>query len=214
VLLSNELVDAFPVHRLRWRQGGLEEAHVDLSDTGFTEAWLPATPEALRAAQELGGQVPGGPAGVLPEGRPFELCPEAREWLGECVRVLRRGYVLTLDYGAEAPELHSDRFPRGTLLAYRGHGTADPYQAPGDQDLSAWVDFSALAEEGRRQGLWSAPLTTQRDLLLHLGWPPQGAEESAGVPGALESLVAPGGLGSIRALLQGKGVSPVELLDT
>lgn len=209
VLLSNELVDAFPVHRLRFVDGRLEEAHAVVGAEGFEERWLAPSSDAVRRAALALQPRPM-------EGQPFELNLEARGWLRQCAGRLRRGFLLTLDYGDEAARLYSGRFPQGTLMAYRSHGTGDPYRALGDQDLTARVDFTALREEGERCRLWSAPLVTQRDLLLRFAPWSAGLDAESPAPRAreaLEALVDPEGLGSVKVLLQGKDVPPVGLPD-
>lgn len=210
VLLSNELVDALPVHRLRFRDGRLEELYVAAGPGGFEEVWAgPSSPTVRRAASRLRPRPP--------EDQPFELGLAARAWLRACARALGRGYLLTLDYGEEAESLYSGRYPGGTLMAYRRHGTGSPLAAVGYQDLTSRVDFTALRRVGRACGLWSAPLVTQRDLLLHLGWPPASPPSTArAVPSATEALralVDPEGLGAVKVLLQGKGVAPAHLSD-
>ncbi len=163
VYLSNELLDALPVHRIRKGPDGLEEAFVDAVDGAFRETWVrPPSPPVLgfldRHPIPLGG------------GWEAEVCPAALEWLAGVARRLERGYVLTVDYGDEADRLYGPHRPRGTCLAYRGHRTSgDLLDAPGLQDLTAHVNFTALRAEGRRLGLEPAPLLTQRSFLFAAG---------------------------------------------
>ena len=87
----------------------------------------------------------------------------------EIGRKLRRGFVLTIDYGHQAQELYDERHMRGTLLAYEGHRASEDYfRAPGEQDLTAHVNFTAMERWGRRAGLVPVGLTSQTDFLLAL----------------------------------------------
>ncbi len=163
VYLSNELLDAFPVHRIRKGPQGLEEAFVDAHGAGFRETWV---------------RPPSPPVQVFLDRHPLpldggweaEVCPAALEWLADVARRIERGYVLTVDYGDEADRLYGPHRPRGTCLAYREHRTSeDLLAAPGLQDLTAHVNFTALRAEGRCLGLEPAPLLTQRSFLFAAG---------------------------------------------
>jgi SAM-dependent MidA family methyltransferase len=161
--LSNELVDAFPVHRLTRRGGELREVFVGTRGDGFEELLRP--PSRPELADHLAAD------GIeVAEGQEVEVSLRAPEWLRGVARRLRRGYVVTVDYGDEAPRLYGPHRPRGTSAAYRSHALSeDLLAAPGEQDLTAHVNFSALRRVGTEEGLESSPLLTQRDFLFGAG---------------------------------------------
>jgi SAM-dependent MidA family methyltransferase len=107
---------------------------------------------------------------TLLEDQHAEAGLEACDWITEVGRRLERGYVLTIDYGHPAAELLDERHMRGTLLAYREHRVSeDFYAAPGEQDLTAHVNFTALETWGKRVGLETERFATQTEFLLSLG---------------------------------------------
>ncbi len=211
VYLSNELLDAFPVHRVRRRGGRWEEALV-VWDGGLTQTWGPASPEAQAFLDEQGLEVP--------EGCEAEACPRALAWLERVAGLLDRGYVLTIDYGDEAERLYGPRRPRGTCAAYRGHRMAEDLLArPGEQDLTAHVNFTALRRAGERLGLRAAPLLGQRDFLFAAGLAEEVALLEAELTGmdrmaamqALAPLLLPdGGMGDAFKVLVQARAAPLD----
>lgn len=212
VYLSNELVDAFPVHRMVRRGGELREIHVSWIDGAFVEVEAPPSRPELAAYLEEEGI-------DLPEGCQAEVNLRALQWMAEVGRRLARGYAVTVDYGDEGARLYGPHRPEGTCVAYRGHTlSTDLLATPGDQDLTAHVNFSALRREGARWGLGEARLLTQRDFLFALGLSREvealetqglGEIERLEARRALAPLLLPGpGMGeSFKALVQAKGVS-------
>jgi SAM-dependent MidA family methyltransferase len=160
---SNELVDALPVHRMLMDGGASKEILVGFHDGRFVDVVAPLSTCAISeyfAAQGI----------ALREGQHAEAGLEACDWITEIGRRLERGYVLTIDYGHPAAELFDERHMRGTLLAYQNHrASEDFYGSPGDQDLTAHVDFTALELWGKRAGLETAGFTSQTAFLLALG---------------------------------------------
>ena len=207
-VLSNELVDAFPVHRFEIADGKPREIFVTLdSDGNFSERTrLPTTPliaERIAAVDRK-----------LPDGFRSEVNPGIRPWMGEVAGALERGYVLTIDYGYEAAELYSDARSKGTVQSYYLHTDGhSPYQRVGRQDMTAHVDFTALIEEGRAAGLRPVFLTTQAEFLRSLGFNEMDMsvrdskwdrEKRAANLSAMRDLVNPNGLGGFRVLVQEK----------
>jgi SAM-dependent MidA family methyltransferase len=164
-IFSNELLDALPVHRVVAGAKTVEEVYVGEKTDWFAELLRP--PGSARVAEYFSTQ------GVaLAEGQQAEAGLAACDWIEEAGRRLERGFVLTIDYGHPAAELYNDRHMRGTLLAYRDHRSSEAfYGAPGLQDLTAHVNFTAVEEWGRRAGLARTGLTTQMRFLLALGRP-------------------------------------------
>lgn len=215
--LSNELPDAMPVHRFEVRQGRIYEVYVALSEDGQLVEALdePSTPELVRRLESVGQDFVDGHRG--------EVNLAIGPWIKEVSRALKRGFVLTIDYGHEAHELYSSRRSQGTLQTYFRHAPAgSTYQRIGRQDITSHVDFSAISAEGERAGLHTVGLTTQRDLLLALGFDdllartressPGQRERDANVMG-LRELVKPGGLGDFGVLVQEKNTGVSSLAE-
>ncbi|MBE0559179.1 MAG: SAM-dependent methyltransferase, partial [Proteobacteria bacterium] len=132
--LSNELVDAFPVHRVVVRDGRLREIYVGERDGVFVDV-----PGDL-STPEIGEYFK--PDGVeLREGQEAEVNLRARQWMGNMGRRVRRGFVLTIDYGCLAEELYAPWRSSGTIMCYHRHrASGDPYERVGEQDITAHVN--------------------------------------------------------------------------
>ena len=212
---SNELVDALPVHRIAMDGGAMKEILVGFRDGRFTDVLGPLSTCAISeyfAAQGV----------ALQEGQHAEAGLEACDWIGEIGRRLRRGYVLTIDYGHPAADLFDEHHMRGTLLAYKSHrASEDFYAAPGEQDLTAHVNFTALESWGKRAGLETAGFTSQTAFLLALGQRNEFADlydegqseaERTKARLQLKTLIHPEGMGErFQVLLQRKGVNASQL---
>ena len=207
-ILSNELFDAFPVHRFRIAGGQVEEMYVSVGNNGdFREEYGP--PSTDRIAERLSA-LPR----KLPDGFRGEVNLGLGDWMNDAASALDSGYVLTIDYGYEADELYSDTRTRGTFQTYYKHvDGSSPYQRVGRQDMTAHVDFSALIAEGLNAGLRPVFLTTQAEFLASLGFDAMLAslrESDLAHPvktanlRAMTELVKPDGLGKFRVLTQEK----------
>jgi SAM-dependent MidA family methyltransferase len=162
-IFSNELIDALPVHRVVCERGELREIYVALKDGEPAEEPGPlSTPQIADYFREQGI--------TLEEEQQAEAGLAACEWITQAGARLERGFVLTVDYGYEAAEMYSERHARGTLLAYAKHKVSeDVLSAPGEQDLTAHVNFTALDLWGRRAGLTRTGLVSQMQFLVALG---------------------------------------------
>jgi SAM-dependent MidA family methyltransferase len=208
-LFSNELVDALPVHRVVMDGGAMKEILVGFRDGRFVDVMATLSTCAITeyfAAQNI----------ALCEGQHAEAGLEACDWIGEIGRRLERGYVLTIDYGHPSAELFDEHHMRGTLLAYRNHrASEDFYRAPGEQDLTAHVNFTALESWGKRSGLETAGFTSQTAFLLGLGQENEFADlydegqseaERTKARLQLKTLIHPEGMGErFQVLIQRKG---------
>ena len=212
--LSNELVDSFPVHRVTIREGELNEVYLTNDDGDLVEILGPPSVPALRERLDSLGL-------VLPEGYSAEINLEIDPWLRQVSGAMRRGFLLTIDYGYQASELYSAERHRGTLTCYYKHTQTDqPYQRLGKQDITSYVDFTSLTENGKRYALESVGFSTQREFLRNLGIQRSIAQlRSAGLNqreadanrmGMLD-LFRQGGIGEFGVLCQGKGVGTPEL---
>ena len=207
-VLSNELIDAFPVHRFKIADGSPLEIFVTIDSKGhFTERiGEPTTPLIADRIAALDRKLPNDFRGEVNTG--------IRPWMAEVADSLESGYVLTIDYGYEAADLYSDDRSRGTLQSYYRHTDGhSPYQRVGRQDMTAHVDFTALIEEGRATGLRPVFLTTQAEFLHSLGFGEMeksarmsdwDREERAANVSAMRDLVNPNGLGRFKVLVQEK----------
>src|ERR1700691_4068325 len=161
-IFSNEFFDALPVHRLAREGNDLREIYVGLSGSGLCEQFGALSAPALAEYFTEGGI-------TLQEGQLAEINLEACAWIKEIGARLARGFVLTVDYGHPAEELYDRRHMRGTLLAYEKHRASENFfRAPGEQDLTAHVNFSALASHGSQAGLQRTGFTSQSNFLLSL----------------------------------------------
>ena len=207
-VISNELLDAFPVHRFVIRDGEPREIHAAIAPDGaFAETERP--PSA--AVRDRLSRLPF----ALPEGFRGEINPEIGAWTQSASAALSRGFVLTIDYGGEADELYAPRRSRGTFQThYRHVAGSSPYQRIGRQDMTAHVDFTDLIERGANAGLRPVFLTTQAEFLASLGIRrfERGIRQSAALSRAeknanlraLRQLTQPEGLGGFRVLVQDK----------
>jgi SAM-dependent MidA family methyltransferase len=213
-LLSNELLDSFPMHRVAVRDGELMEVFVGWDGARFVEELQPlSTAEIATYFQRL-GLLPG-------EGCRAEVNLAAAQWMGHAGRVLRKGFVLTFDYGYEAEELYAPWRSDGTLLCfYRHNPSGDPYARLGRQDITSHVDFTTLRRAGEEAGLQTLGLTSQSEFLANLGiaeaLAPLGEgdanlEEYYARQRAVSELIDPAALGRIRVLVQAKGVGHPQL---
>lgn len=211
VIFSNELLDAFPVHLVVMRGGTLYELCVGLGEAGEFQ-WVerePATPRLAAHFEDEGVD--------LAEGQIAEINLAAGEWVVRAASALQRGFVVTVDYGAESADLYSapHRF-QGTLRAFRRHRLVgdDVLSAPGTQDLTTTVSWSQVKREGGRAGLRTVIHARQNEFLLRAGLLEElermtadaagEAERSALRLGARE-MILPGGMSeSFQVLVQRK----------
>ena len=160
-ILSNELLDNFAVHQVVM-QDELMEVFVDYKHN-FVELLKPAKKALTDYLSELNV--------VLPKGFRTEINLEAIEWIKEIAASLKKGYVITIDYGYPSQELYSERRSSGTLVCYNKHTINDnPYNNIGEQDITSHVNFSALSHFGFTYGLEHCGLTSQAGFLLALGF--------------------------------------------
>jgi len=214
VLFSNELLDAFPVHRVVVRGGRLRELLVGL-DGGLRFRWVesePSTPELAAHFEGLGVS--------LAEGQSAEVCLEVEGWMALAARVAGDGFVVSVDYGDDAEGLYRSPGRRdGTLRAFRHHAFAEDVLAdPGEQDITATVNWTQVVAAGERAGLRQVALERQDAFLLRVGLLEQlerecsrardGAEVAALRLGARE-MVLPGGMAAhFQVLVQRREGGP------
>jgi SAM-dependent MidA family methyltransferase len=167
VLLSNELIDALPVHIVEVHDGQLFEVYINEHNGRLCE--LLAELSSAEVANYLESY--GIPWQTFPTGWRAEINLDATRWLEQAVTLLRpHGFILTIDYGEKARYLYTRERRRGTLLCYSQHQTNEyPLRSAGQQDITAHVNFSALIDRGRTLGLRLHKYTTQRQWLEDCG---------------------------------------------
>jgi SAM-dependent MidA family methyltransferase len=208
LFFSNELVDAFPVHRVQVEDGSLQEVFVDYRGGSFVEVLRPLSTEQLASYLDRSKI-------TLPEGYRTEINLLAPEWMSQVGHTIDRGIVLTIDYGHTAQDLYGPDRSRGTFLCYYHQMAADnPFEHIGLQDMTAHVDFSSLAAIGADAGLSITGFTNQMSFLMGLGIEDTMARldpESPDFRAALH-LLKPDGMGrSFKVLIQHKGIEPPQL---
>jgi SAM-dependent MidA family methyltransferase len=214
-VFSNELLDALPVHRILVQRRNLGEIYINSNEDAFTEEpglLTSADIELYFEEQHI----------TLREGQQAEVNLESCQWIQDVGRRLDRGFVMTVDYGHEAAELYNERHMRGTLLAYSEHrASEDFFVSPGEQDLTAHVNFTALDVWGRRAGLSRTGCVSQMAFLVALGRANEFAdlydEDSGEVERIrarllLKSLINPEGMGeTFQVFIQHKGLAQPHL---
>ena len=212
---SNELVDAFPVNVVTRMGGRLREIYVNSEGGSLREK--PGRISEPAVAAYVARYAP-----QLEEGHRVEVNRHALAWMHSVTSKLTRGFALTIDYGDMANRLYTPDRPRGTLLAYRAHAASeDFFSAPGETDLTAHVNFAALIDAGKAEGLDFAGFTTQEKFLLALGEANQFADvydpgqtevEMLNARLKLKRLISPEGMGNIfKVLVQMRGTPGTEL---
>ena len=165
-IVTNELLDAMPVHRLGWDAGRKEWFEWGVTSVGEDFGWvrMPVTPD-LRAGGML-PKMPGELLDVLPDGFTTEVGPLAVEWWREAANVLRSGKLIAFDYGLAAEQFFTPERRDGTLRAYhRHHQSNDLLAHVGKQDITAQVNFTAIQQAGENAGLRTESFLTQAQFL-------------------------------------------------
>jgi SAM-dependent MidA family methyltransferase len=207
IFFANELIDALPVHRLRWQLGGIQEQFVTLEDGRLTLGWQsPSKHELARYVERFGI--------TLEENQIVEVNLDALAWLAQVSRAMRDGYLVTLDYGDVAAHLYARDRAGGTLRAFYHHQLIDsPLARIGEQDMTASVNFTALIEHGRDCGLETVSYERQAAFLLRHGLIERIAAmhrdsetlEDVKARLAIKNLFVPGGVSdNFRVLIQEK----------
>ena len=214
-VFSNELLDALPVHRVVQQNGTLLEIFVTHDGNKFFER--PAAVSTCAISEYFAAQQV-----TFDETQQAEAGLEACDWIMEIGRRLERGFVLTIDYGHEASDLFDARHMAGTVLAYRNHRASEQfYAAPGQQDLTAHVNFTALRLWGQQSGLEMLGRLSQTAFLMGLGQGnefadlyEEGMSEAERVKARLQlkTLIFPEGMGErFQVMIQGKNAAASRL---
>ena len=209
LVLANKLLDARPVHLVRWEDAATFERGISLSDGEFAWTDRPATGRVLERAQGIAGEFP------LPPGYLSEICLAAADWTASWAAILGKGALLLIDYGFPRHEYYHPQRETGTLMChYRHHAHGEPFLLPGLQDITAHVDFTAIVEAGFNAGLELLGYTTQAAFLINCGL----TEVLARIPAedvlrylplaqAAQKLISPAEMGDLfKVIALGKGI--------
>jgi SAM-dependent MidA family methyltransferase len=218
---SNELIDAFPVHRIIYTEGKLKEIYLTLSeDNNLIETIDEVSTEEIINYFKL-NKVDFSDNGVTsnkyPDNYTTEVNLQAKSWLQNINNKLNKGYLITIDYGYSQEKYYHPQRYQGTLKCYYKHRHHDnPYLNLGQQDLTAHVNFSALELWGEELGLINLGLTSQGLFLMALGLGDRLNDLSSGKFNIqellnrrdyLHQLIDPQGLGGFKVLIQGKNLT-------
>jgi SAM-dependent MidA family methyltransferase len=205
VLVANELLDAVPANLVRVRAGSIEEIGVALADGNFERAARPATGELLAAAQALN----------LPDDYETEINLAARALVRSLANRIGRGAMLFVDYGFPAAEYYHPQRSRGTLMChYRHHAHDDPLALAGLQDITAHVDFTAIADAAIDAGMRVLGYTPQAQFLINCGitdllaqTPAADARAYAPLAAQAQKLLSPAEMGELfKVIAFGRGI--------
>ena len=187
IVFSNELLDAFPVHRVMLKDGELRELYVGVNDANEFE-WT----DGALSNPKLSDYFDYVGVHLTQNGQIADVNLEVRDWLARVATLFDRGYVITVDYGDDAGNLFGIHGRQeGTLRAFRRHQFANVLENPGEQDITTTVDWTYVKRQGEAQGLDTVSFERLDQFLL-----------SAGILEQLERMTAQTSLESDRASLR------------
>src|SRR4051812_17543606 len=201
-VIANEVVDAIPTHMVHWSEGGVMERGVDAR---LRWADRPATGHLLEVASSI----------EVPVTYVSEIGLEARAWMGTVVEAVEQGAVFVIDYGFPRHEYYHPQRSTGTLMCHHRHQAhADPFARPGEEDITAHVDFTALAEAAHAAGGEIVGYTSQAQFLVNCGITDvlgeanaENALHYAPIASQAQKLLSPSEMGELfKVLAVGKGV--------
>lgn len=168
VIFSNELLDALPYERISWDAQRQRWYSWSVTQTEGAFTWTPST-SASTAVQEFTEATDRRIKDLLPDGFTTEISPAANAWWQTAARRLAKGRLVAIDYGLTLEQRLSPHRAEGTLRAYQNHRlTDDVLSNPGEQDITAHVDFTALEQAGQGAGLTHTTLESQESFLTHI----------------------------------------------
>ena len=212
---SNELIDAFPVHRIAVNGNKLQEIYLTIEPNGIKEIQDEVSTEDIYRYFDLVGIDFSNIE--YPQNYQTEVNLAALNWLETVSKKMNKGYILTIDYGYPAVKYYHPQRSQGTLQCYYQHRHHNnPYVNLGQQDITAHVDFTALENKGKNCNLETIGFTKQGMFLMALGLGDRLNELSNGKYNimevlqrrdALHQLINPLGLGGFGVLIQGKNLT-------
>ena len=206
VIFANELLDALPTHVAVMTDNGLREVFVDVRPSSGDSA-----PQFVERLDELStpriAQYLARAGAEMRVGWRAEVNLATEDWIKQAAASLQQGFLLLIDYGHEEHELYSGSHATGTLTSFTTHAqSSDVLDEPGERDITAHVDLTAVTRAAEHAGLDVIARLDQTYFLLGLG-APQLEHLTLKQRLALKTLLLPGGLGSThKVLIFGKGV--------
>ena len=206
-ILANEVADALPVHLVAWTTQGIRERGVRLDSGAFAWEDRPASGALLEEASKIEVPVP-----YL-----SEIGLAARAWMRSLAQSLEEGLILVIDYGFPRREFYHPQRSTGTLMChYRHRAHADPFAHPGEEDITAHVDFSALAEAAHEAAARVLSYATQAQFLVNCGITEvleranaENALRYAPIAAQAQKLLSPAEMGELfKVLAVGRGEMP------
>ena len=211
VIFSNELLDAFPFHLFFWARDESRWREIGVALDGGQLVWCCMPRDTVVFDPGLPGEL----LEVLPDGFCTEHNPAAERWWGQAAKALEAGKLMTIDYGLDEEEFFAPHRREGTARAYLGHRlVSDLLSDPGEQDLTAQVNFTRILREGDMAGLDTETDTTQTRFLTRLltGLRRSGRVDDAWFAsraGAFQTLTHPDHFGrGFRVVIQSRASSP------
>lgn len=214
VHFSNELLDAFPVHIVKWDGSQWQEKCVSYTDRKFSWIIEPITkPELIEASASLPQD--------LPAGFEVEICLAFQPWLTHISKKMERGVIMIADYGVAGDERFAPHRAEGSIACYQNHQRfKNPLQEPGKQDITAHVDFTRVAEAALKSSFEILGYSDQHHFLIGAAekWLRSFEEKKISLTPhdqrALQTLLHPESMGrQFKFLGLGKNISGVEPLD-
>jgi len=215
-LIANEVADALPVERIRIVDGGIEQAGVVAGEAGFTLEWREPSTALAAAFASVVRELPE----TLAIGHVTDFAPAAGAWLATALAGCVQGAAYVVDYGLPRAQYHHASRDGGSLCGFFRHRRhEDPFLHPGLSDLTAWVDFTTLAEASLACGFEVAGFTTQAHFLADTGLDEEFAAEAerldergrVALAHAVGQLMLPGEMGEkfkVLVLARGLSVTP------
>jgi len=216
-IFSNELIDSFPVHRIIKKDGKLKEIYVSYNGKRFIEEFGAISQSEIEEYINRYGI-------ELVENSMMEVNLGVAGFVKSLSRILKKGFIITIDYGYLADKLYSKSFSEGTLRCYKAHKiSTNPYEDIGCQDITAHVNFSDLIYQGHINGFELIDFITQREFLIRGGVLDLISKYSVGKERftpklfseleAIKNLILPDGMGEIfKVLIQQKEISTPKMV--
>lgn len=199
IVVGNEVLDAIPVHMVEWRAGQWLERGLMFNQQ---LTWQTRPLQDLSLVADIDSS-------QLPDGYISEVCPAATGLIASLANMLQQGVILMLDYGFSAREYYHPQRRQGTLMCHFQHyAHDDPLIYPGLQDITAHVNFTAMAETALVQGIDCAGYTTQAQFLMNCGIlqllqtvPPEDSARYLPMVAAVQKLLSPAEMGELFKVL-------------
>jgi len=205
VVLANELLDAMPAERFRIAEDGIRQLYIAWENDRFVWREKPAEASIRVRIEPL----------ALPQGYISEINPQAEAWVRSVADVLEQGAMLLVDYGFPRAEFYHPQRTDGTLMChYRHRAHDDPLLLVGLQDITAHVDFTAIAEAGTETGLSLLGYTSHAAFLIGCGLEqlmsasdPEDARAHLGLTQQVKKLTSPHEMGELyKVIALGRGI--------